>query len=47
LPGSFFCAAISGAKQLGLRSESDVFIVDDVNRFPDGMDKDWDEGQDY
>ncbi|OQE32755.1 hypothetical protein PENFLA_c001G03086 [Penicillium flavigenum] len=33
------------AKQLGLRSESDVFIVDDVNRFPDGMDKDWDEDQ--
>jgi N-acetylglucosaminylphosphatidylinositol deacetylase len=22
-----------------------IFIVDDVNRFPDGMDKDWDEGQ--
>ncbi|KAJ5458184.1 hypothetical protein N7475_009572 [Penicillium sp. IBT 31633x] len=33
------------AKQLGLRSESDVFIVDDVKRFPDGMDKEWDEGQ--
>lgn len=33
------------AKQLGLRSESDVFIVDDPTRFPDGMDQDWDEGQ--
>ncbi|KAJ5782738.1 N-acetylglucosaminyl phosphatidylinositol deacetylase [Penicillium paradoxum] len=33
------------AKQLGLRSDSDVFIVDDPSRFPDGMDKDWDEDQ--
>ncbi|KAJ6079033.1 hypothetical protein N7467_008786 [Penicillium canescens] len=32
------------ALELGLRSESDVFIVDDLARFPDGMDKNWDEG---
>jgi N-acetylglucosaminylphosphatidylinositol deacetylase len=32
------------ALELGLRSESDVFIVDDLARFPDGMDKDWDVG---
>ncbi|KAJ5558754.1 hypothetical protein N7535_009366 [Penicillium sp. DV-2018c] len=30
------------ATQLGLRSDADVFIVDDPARFPDGMDKDWD-----
>jgi N-acetylglucosaminylphosphatidylinositol deacetylase len=33
------------ATQLGLRSDADVFIVDDAARFPDGMDKDWNEGQ--
>ncbi|OGE58553.1 hypothetical protein PENARI_c001G06805 [Penicillium arizonense] len=32
------------ALELGLRSESDVFIVDDLARFPDGMDKNWDVG---
>ncbi|CAG7979436.1 unnamed protein product [Penicillium salamii] len=31
------------ALRLGLRSESDVFIVDDLSRFPDGMDKTWTE----
>ena len=29
------------ALRLGLRSESDVFIVNDLARFPDGMDKYW------
>ncbi|KAJ5120378.1 N-acetylglucosaminyl phosphatidylinositol deacetylase [Penicillium bovifimosum] len=33
------------ATQLGLRSDADVFVVDDPARFPDGMDKDWDAGQ--
>ncbi|KAJ5757472.1 uncharacterized protein N7511_006166 [Penicillium nucicola] len=32
------------ALELGLRDPSDVFIVDDLSRFPDGMDKEWDEG---
>jgi N-acetylglucosaminylphosphatidylinositol deacetylase len=31
------------ALQLGIRSESDVFIVDDLSRFPDGMDNEWEE----
>ncbi|KAJ5279513.1 hypothetical protein N7478_004885 [Penicillium angulare] len=29
------------ALQLGLRDESDVFVVDDPSRFPDSMTKDW------
>ncbi|KAJ5874222.1 uncharacterized protein N7529_002652 [Penicillium soppii] len=32
------------ALALGVRSESDVFIVDDPARFPDGMANDWEEG---
>lgn len=31
------------ALHLGLRDESDVFIMDDLSRFPDGMDKNWSE----
>ena len=31
------------AKHLGLRSESDVFVVDDPSRFPDSMTKTWSE----
>jgi N-acetylglucosaminylphosphatidylinositol deacetylase len=31
------------ALELGLRDPSDVFIVHDLNRFPDGMDQSWDE----
>lgn len=31
------------AKHLGVRNDSDVFIVDDPYRFPDSMTKDWEE----
>lgn len=31
----------NSAKHLGLRSESDVFVVDDPSRFPDSMKKHW------
>lgn len=31
------------ALHLGVRDESDVFIMDDLSRFPDGMDKNWSE----
>jgi N-acetylglucosaminylphosphatidylinositol deacetylase len=31
------------ALKLGVRSESDVFIVDDLSRFPDGMRNNWKE----
>lgn len=31
----------NSAKHLGVRNDSDVFIVDDPTRFPDSMTKDW------